>query len=53
MLVLKVSGIIVQAIIGTYAIYKSYKAAAADNISFTVHYSTLWVTCVIGIWNCF
>ena len=52
LLALKITGIIIQFLIGLYAVTKAYKAAAKNNISFTVFYSVMYAMCLIGIWNC-
>nr|DAE33830.1 MAG TPA: hypothetical protein [Caudoviricetes sp.] len=52
MLALKITGIIIQFLIGLYEVTKAYKAAAKNNISFTVFYSVMYATCLIGLWNC-
>lgn len=52
LLALKITGIIIQFLIGLYAVTKAYKAAVKNNISFTVFYSIMYAMCLIGIWNC-
>ena len=52
LLVLKITGIIIQFLIGLYAVTKAYKAAVKNNISFTVYYSVMYAVCLIGMWNC-
>lgn len=52
MLELKVTGIIINFLIALYAMVKAHKAAAKNDISFTVFYSAMYVVYLIGMWSC-
>ena len=49
MVATKITEIIIQGIIGIYAICKAYNSAENNNVSFTIFYCTLWSLCLMSL----